>query len=186
MRRRPPVSPGPPGIARPVTRYGTAVLRRPCAPAGVFDASIQGLVADMLASMHAAGGVGLAASQIGVGLRVLVCDCPDAAGEHQAGHVVSPVLLTSAAFARPVTEPEACLSVPGQQASVTRAAVATAAGAGMHGHPVTVTGTGLLARRLQHETDHLRGTLYVDLLPPAGRAATLAAAGLPGSRGARA
>jgi len=75
---------------------------------------------------------------------------------------------------------EGCLSVPGQQAEVSRAAVVTVTGTDMHGHPVTVTGTGLLARCLQHETDHLGGIVYVDLLSSEERSAILATAGLPG------
>jgi len=168
------------GTARPVTRYGAGVLHRPCAPVESFDATLEALVEDMFASMYAASGVGLAANQIGVGLRVFVYDCPDATGENQAGHVVNPVLAPRGAFARPVTDSEGCLSVPGQQAEVTRAGVAMVTGSDLHGQPVTVTGTGTLARCLQHETDHLRGVVYVDLLPAAERAEILAAAGLPG------
>jgi len=169
------------GTARPVTRYGAAVLHRPCARVEAFDAGLEALVEDMFASMYAADGVGLAANQIGVGLRVFVYDCPDASGENQAGYVVNPVLAVSA-FARPATGPEGCLSVPGQQAEVTRASVATVTGTDVHGQPVTVTGTGTLARCFAHETDHLRGVVYVDLLPAPERAAVLATAGLPGRR----
>ena len=168
------------GTARPITRYGTAVLHRPCTRVESFGASLEALVEDMFASMYAASGVGLAANQIGVGLRVFVYDCPDASGENQAGHVVNPVPAPPGAFARPVTDSEGCLSVPGQQAEVTRTGTATVTGTDARGQPVTVTGTGLLARCLQHETDHLRGTVYVDLLSPEERAAILAAAGLPG------
>ena len=167
------------GTARPVTRYGEAVLHRPCARVESFGAGLEALVGDMFASMYAARGVGLAANQVGVGLRVFVYDCPDDSGENQVGHVVNPVLARSA-FARPVAGPEGCLSVPGQQAEVTRASVATVTGTDVHGSPVTVTGTGLLARCFQHETDHLRGIVYVDLLPEEERAAVLGAAGLPG------
>lgn len=168
------------GTARPIVRYGAAVLHRPCARVDSFDADLEALVEDMFASMYAANGVGLAASQIGVSKRVFVYDCPDASGENQAGHVINPVLTTIGAVAPPVSGPEACLSVPGQQAEVSRAAVATVTGTDVGGGPVTVTGTGLLARCFQHETDHLGGIVYVDLLPADERAAILAAAGLPG------
>lgn len=170
------------GTARPIMQYGAAVLHRPCDPADVFDDVLQALVRDMFASMYAADGVGLAANQIGVGLCAFVFDCPDASGENQAGHVINPVLMTSSALAPPVAECEGCLSVQGQQAEVSRAAVATVSGVDVRGLPVTVTGTGLLARCLQHETDHLRGIVYVDLLPAGERAAILAAAGLPARR----
>ncbi|MCW2933014.1 MAG: def [Actinomycetia bacterium] len=174
------------GTARPITRYGAAVLHRPCARVDSFDHALEALVEDMFASMYAADGVGLAANQIGVELCVFVYDCPDAAGENHAGHVINPVLATPGGLAPPVTDSEACLSVPGEQAEVSRASVATVTGTDVHGQPVTVTGTGLLARCLQHETDHLRGIVYVDLLPAAERAAILAAAGLPGSHRRRA
>ena len=168
------------GTARPVIRYGAAVLHRPCAWVDSFDTGLEALVEDMFASMYAADGVGLAANQIGTSLRVFVYDCPDASGESRAGHVINPVLTTIGAVAPPMIGPEACLSVPGQQAEVSRAAVATVTGTDVCGRPVTVTGTGLLARCLQHETDHLGGIVYVDLLPAGERAAILAAAGLPG------
>jgi len=168
------------GTARPITLYGAAVLHRPCARVAVFDKILEALVADMFASMYAADGVGLAANQIGVGLRVFVYDCPDASGESQVGHIVNPVLAPPGGFAQIVTESEGCLSVPGERAEVSRAGVATVTGSDLHGQPLTVTGTGTLARCFQHETDHLRGTVYVDLLSQPEREAILAAAGLPG------
>jgi len=105
-----------------------------------------------------------------VSLRVFVYDCPDATGERQAGHVVNPVLRKPAALASPITEAEGCLSVPGQHAMLTRPALATVTGFDVGGHPVTVTGTGVLARCFQHEVDHLDGIMYLDRLPtPSGR-----------------
>lgn len=166
------------GTAHPITCYGQAVLHRPCAPVSSFGTELAALVEDLFASMYAAGGVGLAANQIGVGLRVFVFACPDATGEHQVGHVVNPVLRIPSALASPVTEAEGCLSVPGQYAELTRPTVAAVTGLDSRGRRVRVTGTGLLARCLQHEADHLDGVVYVDRLPAASRAAVLAAAGL--------
>jgi len=143
-----------------------------------FGPELAALVDDMFASMYTAGGVGLAANQVGVGLRVFVYDCPDATGEHRAGHVVNPVLRIPSALASPVTDAEGCLSVPAQQAELTRPAVAAVAGVDLHGHEVRLAATGLLARCLQHEADHLDGVVYVDRLPADDRAAILAAAGL--------
>lgn len=163
---------------RPILRYGQAVLHRPCDPVTTFGAELAALVTGMFASMRAAGGVGLAANQVGVGQRVFVYDCPDATGEHQVGHVVNPVLRIPAALAPPAAEPEGCLSVPGQHATITRPALATVTGLDACGRPVTITGTGLLARCLQHEVDHLDGVVYVDRLPDDERAVILAAAGL--------
>jgi len=166
------------GVAHPITYYGQAVLHRACAPVTQFDESLATLVDDMFASMYAAEGAGLAANQIGVGLRVFVYDCPDATGENQIGHVVNPVLHIPEGLADPVTESEGCLSVPGQYAELTRPGLATVTGTDLCGRPVTVAGTGVLARCLQHEIDHLNGIVYVDKLPAAERAAILAAAGL--------
>lgn len=167
------------GVARPITRYGQAVLHAPCAPVTSFDAELERLVADMFASMYAAQGVGLAANQIGVALRVFVYDCPDLGGLRQVGHVVNPVLQVASSLAGVVTETEGCLSVPGPHAELPRAAVATVTGTDHAGAPVTVSGGGTLARCLQHECDHLDGIVYVDRLPPARREEVLVQAGLP-------
>jgi peptide deformylase len=164
------------GAAHPITRHGQAVLHRRCAQVTAFDTELADLVDDMFASMRAADGVGLAANQIGVGLRVFVYDCPDATGEHQTGHVVNPVLRIPVALAPPTTEAEGCLSVPGQHALLSRPALAAVTGLDVRSQPVTVTGTGFLARCLQHEVDHLDGIVYVDRLPDDERAAILTAA----------
>ena len=166
------------GTVHPITWYGQAVLHQRCAPVSSFGAGLAALVEDMFASMYVAGGVGLAANQIGTGLRVFVYDCPGSAGDHQAGHVVNPVLRIPSGLAPLVSEAEGCLSVPGQHAEVSRPAVATVTGLDWRGRPVAVTGTGLLARCLQHETDHLDGVVYLDRLSAAERAALLAAAGM--------
>ena len=160
----------------PLVHHGQRVLHRPCEPVTQFDGALAALVADMFASMYAADGVGLAANQIGVGLRVFVYDCPDAADTAQAGYVINPVLRIPGALAPPVTQSEGCLSVPGQHADIPRPALATVTGQDLDGGEVVVTGTGLLARCLQHEADHLDGIVYVDKLPAAQRAALLAAA----------
>jgi peptide deformylase len=167
------------GTARPITMYGEEVLHQPCAPVTSFDTNLAGLIDDMFASMYAARGVGLAANQIGVGLRVFVYDCPDAAGERHVGHVVNPVLLPASPFAGLATEAEGCLSVPGPRADLPRPGVATVNGSDRNGAPITVSGTGTLARCLQHETDHLDGIVYVDRLAEDRRRQILAEANLP-------
>ncbi|WP_197946038.1 peptide deformylase [Phytohabitans suffuscus] len=103
------------GVARPITLHGTPVLHTHCQPVTDFDNDLAKLVDDMFTSMYAAHGVGLAANQIGVGLRVFVYDCPDASGDHQVGHVVNPVLKPVSALAGTTTDTEGCLSVPGPQ-----------------------------------------------------------------------
>jgi peptide deformylase len=165
-------------VARPIVLYGDPVLHRPCAPVESFDDDLGRLVDDLFASMYAADGVGLAANQIGVALRVFVYDCPGPGDGRRAGHIVNPVRISRTPVTRLLTDEEGCLSIPGQHADVARAARTTVVGVDRHGERITVTGTGLLARCLQHEVDHLDGTLYVDRLPAGRRRAILDAAGL--------
>ena len=171
------------GVARPIVTYGSdPVLHRSCAPVTVFDESLRRLVLDMFASMHAADGVGLAANQIGVDARLFVIDCPDAEGEDVVGFVVNPVLTLLPPHegepAEEVTE-EGCLSVPGPYAELPRAFRARVDGVDLSGDPVTIEATGMAARCLQHEVDHLEGTVYVDLLPAEERERLLAEAAGP-------
>ncbi len=151
------------GRVRPITRYGEPVLHQPCAPVTRFDDDLRQLVADMFASMRAAEGVGLAANQVGVGLRLFVLDCPDDTGEHVVGHVINPTLVLPAVRELD-DDSEGCLSVPGPYADVARPDRATVHGVDVDGNPVTIHGTGLLARCLQHECDHLDGMVYVERL----------------------
>jgi peptide deformylase len=135
----------------------------------VFDDELRTLVADMFDTMAAADGVGLAANQVGVDLRVFVYDCPDdETGETFRGVVVNPVLETSELPGETMPDPdedwEGCLSVPGEQYPTGRAEWARVTGVDLDGSPVEVSGRGFLARCLQHETDHLDGTIYVDRL----------------------
>ncbi|HEV2087510.1 MAG TPA: peptide deformylase [Cryptosporangiaceae bacterium] len=153
------------GRPRPITLVGEPVLHTPCTAVTAFDESLSALVDDMFASMYAAQGVGLAANQIGVGLRLFVYDCPDDRDERQVGHVVNPSLRELPPEERELDEDEeGCLSVPGQWAPLARPHRAVVEGVDRTGAPVTVEGTGLLARCLQHEVDHLDGYLYIDRL----------------------
>ncbi len=166
-------------MPRPITLYGDEVLHGPCAPVTSFDDVLAALIDDMFASMYAANGVGLAANQIGVSQRLFVYDCPDASGERQVGHLVNPVLQPVSAFGATVTAREGCLSIPGPAAELTRPGVATATGVDRTGSPIMVSGTGMLARCLQHEVDHLNGIVYVDHLPEDLRRRVLAQATPP-------
>lgn len=150
------------GTARKIRVAGDPVLHAPCRQVTEFDDALAQLVDDMFASMAVAEGVGLAAPQIGVDLAVFVYDCPDAEGVRQVGHVVNPTITTSG---EPDLGDEGCLSVPGPYHELERASVATVRGVDRSGAPIEVTGTGFFARCLQHETDHLRGMLYIDHLP---------------------
>jgi peptide deformylase len=151
------------GEVRKIRVIGDPVLSAVCRPVTEFDAELGRLIDDMFASMYVADGVGLAAPQVGVDLAVFVYDCVDADGERHVGHVVNPgPVETSGA---PDLGDEGCLSVPGPFHELARASVATVRGVDRTGAPVEVTGTGFFARCLQHESDHLRGVLYIDHLP---------------------
>lgn len=167
-----------PMAARPITYYGNPVLHRRCADVTDFDAGLADLIGDMFDSMYEANGVGLAANQIGVDRQIFVYDCPDDEGVRHKGHIVNPVLQTGSALAGEVTVTEGCLSVPGPRAELPRAALATVTGFDQNGKPITISGTGYFARCLQHEHDHLNGTLYVDRLPEQQRDELLREAGL--------
>jgi peptide deformylase len=141
---------------------GDPILARPARPVTEFDDALSTLIEDMFAALAVAEGVGLAAPQIGVDLAVFIYDCPDASGNRVVGHVVNPTIVTSG---EQIEADEGCLSVPGPYHELARAERATVRGVDKHGAPVEVSGTGFLARCLQHETDHLRGVLYIDHLP---------------------
>ncbi|MFL6143276.1 MAG: peptide deformylase [Labedaea sp.] len=155
---------------RPIRIAGDPVLHQPTRPVETFDDELRTLAADMFDTMAAANGVGLAANQVGVDLRLFVYDCPEgdgSSGTRRHGLVVNPVLTTSA---RPETMPdpeddlEGCLSVPGESFPTGRADWAKVTGQDLDGAPIEVEGTGFFARCLQHETDHLDGLLYLSRL----------------------
>ncbi|MFC5182724.1 peptide deformylase [Actinomadura harenae] len=157
------------GQARPITVVGEPILHRALRPVETYDADLAALVDDMFASMYEADGVGLAANQIAVDLRVFVYDCPDGDEVNQKGVICNPTLVLPEGPHRHLDDgDEGCLSVPGPHAPLARPDRATCHGFDVNGDPVTVEGTGLLARCLQHETDHLNGKLYIDRL--SGRA----------------
>ncbi len=158
------------GTVRPMTRWGTPVMHRPQQRVTEHDDALHDLVADMVATMYAAEGVGLAACQIGVDLAVFVFDCPDASGERTAGVVCNPALELPQGRDRRLDESEeGCLSLPGAFIPCARPDLATVTGTGLDGKPVTFTGDGLLARCLQHETDHTLGTVFGDRLSTKAR-----------------
>ena len=153
------------GTVRPMTRWGTPVMHRPQQPVTAYDAELRALVADMVATMYAADGVGLAACQIGVDQAVFVFDCPDESGRHTAGVVCNPVLTLPEGRDRQLDDDdEGCLSFPGAFVACARPDRATVRGLGLDGEPVEFSGDGMLARCLQHETDHTLGTVFGDRL----------------------
>ncbi|HYF73438.1 MAG TPA: peptide deformylase [Nocardioides sp.] len=154
------------GTVRPITRWGTPVMHRPQQPVTTYDEELRSLAADMVATMYAADGVGLAACQIGVDLAMFVFDCPDESGERTVGVVCNPVLTLPEGRDRQLEEAEeGCLSFPGAYVECARPDHAAVTGTGLDGEPVAFAGDGLLARCLQHETDHTRGTVFGDRLP---------------------
>ncbi len=153
------------GTVRAVVRWGTPVMHRPQERVTHYDEELRTLVADMVATMYAAEGVGLAACQIGVDLAVFVFDCPDDEGHRTVGVVCNPEVTTPEGPDRRLdVADEGCLSLPGGYVECARPDQATVTGTGLDGEPVIFTGTGLLARCLQHETDHTKGTVFGDRL----------------------
>jgi peptide deformylase len=153
------------GTVRPITRWGEPVMHSPCKPVAAFDDELRSLVADMVATMYAAEGVGLAANQIGVSLRVFVFDCPDKDHLVHKGVVCNPTLTLPQGRDRVLDETdEGCLSLPGAFVASARPDFAHVDGFDQNGQPVSYEGTGVLARCLQHETDHLEGMVFADRL----------------------
>ncbi|EMF02597.1 peptide deformylase [Streptomyces mobaraensis NBRC 13819 = DSM 40847] len=153
------------GTSRPITVVGNPVLHKECKDVTEFDEKLAQLIDDMFASQRTAEGVGLAANQIGVDLKVFVYDCMDDEGVRHVGHVCNPVLDELPADRRNLDDSnEGCLSVPTAYAPLARPDYAVVRGQDMKGNPIAVQGTGYFARCLQHETDHLYGYLYIDRL----------------------
>ncbi len=152
---------------QPIRLFGDPVLRRPALEVVDFDKELRTLVADLTDTMLDAPGAGLAAPQLGVGLRIFTWNVDD-----EVGHLVNPVLDLSE---EEQDGPEGCLSIPELSFDCKRARSVVAKGLDMYGEPVVVEGSDLLARALQHETDHLDGVLFIDRLDPAGRKAAMKA-----------
>ncbi|PSM38449.1 peptide deformylase [Streptomyces dioscori] len=153
------------GTSRPITVVGNPVLHKECRDVTDFGDDLARLVDDMFASQHTAEGVGLAANQVGVDLKVFVYDCPDDEGKRHTGVICNPVLVELPAERRQLDESnEGCLSVPTAYAPLARPDYAEVTGRDEKGNPIKVRGTGYFARCLQHETDHLYGYLYIDRL----------------------
>ncbi len=153
------------GTVRPVTRWGEPVMHRPARPVTAYDEELRGLVADMVATMYAAEGVGLAACQVGVDLAVFVFDCPDESVTIHRGVVCNPVVELPEGKERQLDDDdEGCLSYPGAFVDCARPDRARVTGQGLDGEDVAYEGDGLLARCLQHETDHIHGTVFGDRL----------------------
>lgn len=152
---------------RSIVVVGSRILHQQARPVDEVTAEVRELVADMFDTMAAADGVGLAANQVGVPLRLFVLDCPDDTGQRTRGHIINPLLEVGprpTARPDPEDDSEGCLSVPGESFATGRPDWARVTGRDLDDQPVTIEGTGLLARCLQHECDHLDGLLYLDRL----------------------
>jgi peptide deformylase len=152
---------------RPIHITGSPVLHQRAEEVRVFDESLADLVADMFETMDKAPGVGLAAPQIGVGLRVFTYDYPDDEDQERRGVIINPVLEVGEIIDEPAdeeTELEGCLSVPGERFPLKRAESVKIRGLDLEQKPVEIEATGWFARVFQHEFDHLDGKLYVDRL----------------------
>ena len=141
---------------KPIRLFGDPVLTTPASPVVDFDKELRVLVQDLTETMLNAPGAGLAAPQIGVGLRVFVWDV-----DEELGHLINPELALSEEVQN---GDEGCLSFPGLIYPTERALNVVARGFNMWGDPVIIEGTQLLARAIQHETDHLNGILFIDRL----------------------
>ncbi len=151
----------------PIRTLGDPVLKTPAKPVTTFDGSLRALFDDMVETMYDAPGVGLAGPQVGLSLRLFVFD--DGA--------TGPTFMANPILSDPEgeqVEEEGCLSIPGPFHPTARASRIVCRGQGLLGDPVEVVGEGLLARILQHETDHVDGLLFIDRLSEEGRRAVLA------------
>ena len=158
------------GTVLPITRWGTSVMHNQTRPVTDFDDELHTLVRDMFATMAAAQGVGLAATQVGRDLAVFVFECPDADDVLHAGVICNPVVTVPETRDRALdSAEEGCLSFPGAYQTLARPSTAVCEGQDADGNTVRVEGTGLLARCLQHETDHLSGTVFGDRLSTRAR-----------------
>jgi peptide deformylase len=153
---------------RPIRLLGDPVLRTPALPVTTFDKELRTLVKDLTDTMLEAPGVGLAAPQLGVSLRVFTYDVDD-----QLGHLINPVLHFPSDEEQ--DGDEGCLSLPGLTFDCRRKQHVVAHGQNEYGDPVTIEGSALMARCVQHEADHLDGVLFIDRLDAETKKAALEA-----------
>jgi len=153
---------------RPIREVGDPVLRTPADEVKNFDRELSGLVRDLLETVDHPGRAGLAAPQIGVGLRAFTYNI-----DGEIGHMVNPTIVELSEETQ--DGDEGCLSVPGIWAPTVRAMHAVVEGFDVDGKPLRLEGTGLMARCLQHEVDHLNGKLFLDRLTGEARKSALRA-----------
>jgi len=150
---------------RTIRHFGDPILTTPASEVTVYDKELRNLVKDLTETMLDAPGAGLAAPQIGVGLRVFTWHV-----DEELGHLINPTLDLSDEMQE---GEEGCLSFPELRYETPRAFRAVAKGFNMHGEPIVIEGTEFLARALQHEVDHLNGILFIDRMSPQMRRAAM-------------
>jgi peptide deformylase len=148
-------------MIRPILRYGDSALHARARPVEEFDDELHALLRDMAETMYAAPGIGLAAPQVGVPLRAVVIDVSVGQKTGELHELMNPQMVLCEGMQM---EEEGCLSLPGFNATVVRPTRAVVRALDRDGRPTTIEGTGLLARALQHELDHLDGAIFVDRL----------------------
>ena len=148
-------------MIRPILRHGAEVVHARAESVGEITTDVTTLIDDMIETMHAAPGIGLAAPQVGVGLRIFVVDISAGRSADDLIVMINPEIVLCEGIQ---TEEEGCLSVPGFEATVPRPQKAVVRGLDQDGQPHEAASVGLLARAIQHELDHLDGTLFVDRL----------------------
>ena len=148
-------------MIRPILKYGDSTLHGKARPVDIVTPEIERLIDDMIETMYAAPGVGLAATQVGVPVRIFVVDISVGRDPNGLITMINPEFVERDGVQ---LEEEGCLSVPGFNATVMRPMRAVVKGLDRHGEPQQVEGTALLARAFQHEMDHLDGALFVDRL----------------------
>ena len=156
-------------MRREILIYPDPFLARKAAPVAAVDDRIRTLVRDMFETMYAAEGIGLAATQVGVGKRVVVLDVSPVDETISPMAVVNPEIVSRNGS---VTGVEGCLSVPGVQGEVCRAETVEVRGMDEQGNPLRILAAGILSRALQHEIDHLDGILFIERLSTSAAAST--------------
>lgn len=152
-----------------IRTFGDPVLREKCAPVEAIDDELRQLAENMQETMYEADGIGLAAPQVGVPVRLFVYDVRDP--DIAPGVLVNPDIVESSGISK---EEEGCLSIPGLSEIVQRKASILVRGLGLDGEPVEIRAEGLLSRCIQHEADHLDGVLFLDRVSPLKRKLLLA------------
>jgi peptide deformylase len=142
-----------------IRKYPDEVLKKKALPVENIDKDLQRLIDNMIETMYAAPGIGLAAPQVGVSKRLIVIDVSTKDERHPLIVLINPEITEADSF---IDSEEGCLSVPGYTSTIKRAGRVVVKGLDRNGKPVQVEGTGLFARALQHEIDHLDGVLFVD------------------------